>query len=98
MLQVCKIDVETKVVQHFEEAGCEFGEPVFVARPDGRGEDDGVIMCPVINMKDAREAGLVILDANTMEGKVRAKAQTRGPVTRCFHGMFAQNADKVHLY
>ena len=92
------MDVVSKDFLHYEEEDCEFSEPVFVRRPGGSDEDDGVVLVSVFNMKNLHEAGLVILDAGNLQPLARAKVQAKGQVTHCFHGQFAQDQDILHVY
>ena len=49
------------------------GEPVFVARPGGVDEDDGVVLCVVLD-GSLQKSYLLCLDARTMEETGRAEA------------------------
>ena len=93
-----KVDTRSKTYISYKEEDCEFSEPVFVPRPGGTTEDDGVLLVSVFNMSDTREAGLAILDAADLTCLVRAKVRANGTVTHCFHGQFAQDADTLHMY
>ena len=41
LLQLCKLDLDTKTYTEWAENKCYPSEPVFVANPDGTEEDDG---------------------------------------------------------
>src|SRR3954452_23567092 len=57
----------------WSEPGCYPGEPVFVERPDGTAEDDGVILSVVLDA-NAERSFLLILEARTFEEVARAEA------------------------
>ncbi|KAH6987243.1 torulene oxygenase [Ilyonectria destructans] len=59
------------------------GEPIFVPRPDGTDEDDGVVLSVVVDGVSSR-AYLMCLDARTMEEVGRAEAEFAIPMG--FHG------------
>ena len=58
---------------------------VFVRTPDGKAEDDGVILSCVINVKD-QTTSLLILDAKEFKELGRAVVQEVTPAT--LHGIF----------
>ena len=63
--------------------GCYPGEPVFVARPGGSAEDDGVLLSIVLDT--ARERSfLLVLDAASLEERARAAVPHHIPFG--FHG------------
>jgi carotenoid cleavage dioxygenase-like enzyme len=70
----------------FEEGGFVFGEPVFVARPGGEREDDGVLVAVGSASSGATCSAMAVLDAATLE--VRAWAEVPLPVPLGFHGSF----------
>lgn len=69
----------------FAEDGFVFGEPVFVARPDGTAEDDGVILS-VGSHRTLDRSAMVVLDARTLD--VLARAAVPLPIPLGFHGSF----------
>ena len=71
--------------QVWREEGCVPGEPIFVPRPGGTEEDDGVVLTVVLDSTLLRSK-LVILDAKTMEEIGRAEMKTTFPIG--FHGAF----------
>lgn len=73
----------------WREEGCVPGEPVFVPRPGGTEEDDGVVLTIVLDSTLLRSK-LVILDAKTMKEIARAEMTTVFPVG--FHGTFVKSA------
>ncbi len=84
--QLLKIDVEDGAAHHaWHEAGCLPGEPVFVPRPDGDDEDDGVCLSVVLD--GHRETSfLLVLDAATFTEVARAELPQHVPLG--FHGAF----------
>ncbi|MFB6118774.1 carotenoid oxygenase family protein [Halosegnis sp.] len=60
-------------------------EPIFVPRPDGDAEDDGVVLTVMLD-PDAERSLLVVLDAATMTERARAPLPHALPFD--FHGRF----------
>jgi len=83
--EIVKIDVTTGDVRHWAEPGCYTGEPVFVQRPGGTGEDEGVILSVVLDSASERSF-LLVLDATSFEEVARAEAPHHIPFG--FHGQF----------
>jgi beta,beta-carotene 9',10'-dioxygenase len=75
--RIVKTDVEGGSTTDWAEDGCSPGEPVFVARPDGQAEDDGVLLSVVFDSGSGRSF-LVVLDA----------AETPHGIPYGFHGQF----------
>ncbi len=69
---------------------CVFGEPIFVRRPDGEDERDGVLLAVASGSPDAKEAraAMVVVDARTMEEIARAEIAADIPLG--FHGSFVR--------
>lgn len=80
-----KIDLKAGSVKTWHAAGRYPGEPVFVAAPDAREEDDGVILSVVLDVHESRSF-LLVLDASTWEEIARAEAPHHIPFG--FHGNF----------
>lgn len=80
-----KTDIETKECITWERSKHTPGEPVFVPRPDGVDEDDGIILTVVLNGETGKSY-LLCLDARTM--KEVASAEVGYPVGHGFHGTF----------
>jgi carotenoid cleavage dioxygenase-like enzyme len=87
--RVMKVDVARDVVRTWGEPRCYPGEPVFVPRPGGRHEDDGVVLTLVLDAARGRSA-LVVLDARTLDEVARAEAPHAVPAG--FHGEFLADA------
>jgi carotenoid cleavage dioxygenase-like enzyme len=84
--QVVKLDVQSGSHSTWARPGCYYGEPLFVARPDGQLEDDGVLLC--IELDSIKQCSkLVIIDATSMQ--LLAEATTPNIVPFGFHAVFA---------
>jgi carotenoid cleavage dioxygenase-like enzyme len=83
--QLVKVDVDAGESRTWSEPDCYPGEPVFVAAPDQRAEDDGVILSVVLDAR-AETSFLLVLDAGSFEQLARAHAPLRIPFG--FHGSF----------
>lgn len=82
---VRKVDVCDGSVEDWREEGSHPGEPVFVASPGARHEDDGVLLSLVL--EPASETSfLTVLDARDMSEICRARVPH--PVPFGFHGAF----------
>jgi beta,beta-carotene 9',10'-dioxygenase len=83
--RIVKTDVEGGSTTDWAEDGCSPGEPVFVARPDGQAEDDGVLLSVVFDSGSGRSF-LVVLDAADLSEL--ARAETPHGIPYGFHGQF----------
>jgi carotenoid cleavage dioxygenase-like enzyme len=83
--RVVKLDVARGTWRHWASPRCYPGEPVFVGRPGGQREDDGVLLTLVLDGAEGRSA-LVVLDAATLAEVARAEAPHAVPAG--FHGEF----------
>lgn len=83
--KLCKLNVETKENVLWEEPGGFVSEPVFVKNPEGKEEDDGVVLASVINVND-QTSSLLVLDAR--EFKELGRAVVKGITPATFHGIF----------
>ncbi|MFF7475717.1 carotenoid oxygenase family protein [Streptomyces sp. NPDC008092] len=83
--QVVKADVETQVTHTWFQDGCFPGEPVFVPAPDAVAEDDGVILCLVLDTT-VRSSFLLVLNAKDLTEVARAQLDTAIPYG--LHGQF----------
>lgn len=85
--RVIKADLDTGETKSWREDGAFPGEPVFVAAPEAKDEDDGVLLSIVLD--SARESSyLLVLDAATLAERARASVPERIPFG--FHGQFAR--------
>ncbi len=85
--QLVKIDVDGGAFTAWSEDGCLPGEPVFVARPGGEDEDDGVALSVVLDGR-SETSFLLALDAATFTEIARAQLPQHVPLG--FHGAFFQ--------
>lgn len=86
-----KVDTQTKTYKQWKCEKCFPSEPVFVPRPGGESEDDGVILSAIgrtdYDDKNGANAFLLVLDARTMEEMARVDfGVSRFP--KDLHGMF----------
>jgi carotenoid cleavage dioxygenase-like enzyme len=84
---VVKVDVETGTSTSFSDGTHIFGEPLFVARPDADGEDDGVLLT-VGAAQNAESSVLAVIDTKTMALVASATVQSSIPLG--FHGSFVR--------
>lgn len=82
---IVKVDLDTGASRSFSDGVHVFGEPLFVARPGGAAEDDGVLLT-VGSARDAEAAVLDVLDARTLE--LLAAASVPSAIPLGFHGSF----------
>jgi carotenoid cleavage dioxygenase-like enzyme len=71
--RLVKIDNESGEAAVWREESCYAGEPIFVAAPNARDEDDGVVLSVVLDAVRG-ESYLVVLDARSMTELARARA------------------------
>ncbi|KAM9332031.1 beta,beta-carotene 15,15'-dioxygenase [Pholidichthys leucotaenia] len=83
---VAKFDTENKEMVFWREDKCWPSEPVFVPRPNGESEDDGVVLSSVVNCNPGQSGFLLILDAKTF--KEIARAYVNGELHKDMHGYF----------
>jgi carotenoid cleavage dioxygenase-like enzyme len=84
--RIVRADVVDRTMMTWHEEDCWPGEPVFVARPDGTDEDDGVLLSVVLDGR--RETSfLLVLDARDLSELARAEVPHHIPFS--FHGRFA---------
>lgn len=84
-IPIIKIDVSNGSKQEWKEAGSLAGEPIFIPRPDGKGEDDGVLLSVVTNELKGRSF-LLVLDAKDLHEVARSEVLHAIPYG--LHGMF----------
>ncbi|KAL6714770.1 hypothetical protein ACLMJK_008195 [Lecanora helva] len=80
-----KYDAETNSAMHWHEHAQSPGEPIFVAEPEGKGEDKGVLLSVVLDGNEGKSY-LLCLDARTMQEVGRAGME--GVVGFGFHGTY----------
>jgi carotenoid cleavage dioxygenase-like enzyme len=87
--RVVKLDVARERITAWGERGAYPGEPVFVRRPGGHGEDDGVLLSVVLDAA-RRTSYLLVLDARDLTEIARASVPHHIPFG--FHGLHAARA------
>ncbi|KAE8382961.1 carotenoid oxygenase [Aspergillus bertholletiae] len=80
---IVKFDSQTKTTLLWNHHAQSPGEPIFVPRPDGSEEDDGVLLSVVLDGYSSKSY-LLCLDAKTL--KELGRAQVNGPIGFGFHG------------
>jgi beta,beta-carotene 9',10'-dioxygenase len=85
---IVKIDTTDGSSISWSQPGCHAGEPVFVRRPDGEHEDDGVLLSVVLDAP-AQRSLLLVLDAADLRELARAEVPHHIPFG--FHGQFARS-------
>jgi beta,beta-carotene 9',10'-dioxygenase len=83
--RIVKVDVAERRTTEWREEGCSPGEPVFVAAPDAKAEDDGVLLSVVFDSGSGRSF-MLVLDAADLGELARAEAPHHIPYG--FHGQF----------
>lgn len=86
-----KTDAHTQTAIHWDCDKHTPGEPVFIARPDGQDEDDGVLLCVVLN-GETGTSYLLCLDARTMTEVGRVEVGL--PVPFGLHGKHVKAKSK----
>ncbi|GAA0766487.1 carotenoid oxygenase family protein [Ideonella azotifigens] len=89
---IVKVDLHSGMGRSFSDGERIYGEPVFVARPGGTDEDDGVLLSVGCSQQQ-RSSALAILDARTMA--LLASVEVPAAIPLGFHGSFvhAQGAN-----
>lgn len=88
---IVKYDFDSRTALFWDRPGHTAGEPIFVADPSGRDEDDGVLLSVVLDGNKGTSY-LLCLDARTM--KEVARAEMDWAVGFGFHGTFVGRKDK----
>lgn len=81
------VDIDEGRVAEWHEPGTFPGEPVFVRRPDGTEEGDGVVLSVVLE-PERGGSSLLVLDARTLTEVARAEVPQHVPFG--FHGGFVR--------
>ncbi|XP_077480721.1 beta,beta-carotene 15,15'-dioxygenase [Stigmatopora argus] len=84
--EVAKFDTETKQKLIWKEDNCWPSEAVFVPRPNGEAEDDGVVLSSVINANPDQSNFILILDGRTFKEVARGYVNTE--LHKDMHGFF----------
>ncbi|XP_038047198.1 beta,beta-carotene 15,15'-dioxygenase-like [Patiria miniata] len=90
--QVVKIDTRSKThVSWGSLSGSYYpSEAVFVANPDGKEEDDGVVLSLVCDVTPGKNPFLLVLDARTLEELARAEVEE---IPYGIHGLFVNQLE-----
>ena len=91
-----KFDTETQTTIHWQEKAQTAGEPIFVLNPEGKEEDDGVLLSVVLDGYKEKSY-LLCLDAKNL--KEVGRAEVDGVVGFGFHGIHVpyQRIGKVNV-
>lgn len=84
--QIGKLNTETKEMVVWSEDNCWPSEPVFIPRPNGESEDDGVVLAAVGNSNPGQSGFILILDGKTFKEVARAYVDTE--LVKDMHGFF----------
>nr|XP_003702796.1 PREDICTED: carotenoid isomerooxygenase isoform X1 [Megachile rotundata] len=85
---IIKVDILEKTRKTWCEKNVYPSEPIFVPDPNGKTEDDGVVLSAIVWSDIETRVGLLILDSVTLTEIARATFDTPGPVPKCLHGWF----------
>lgn len=96
--RLVKVDVKTGHTTEFAEEGYFPCEPIFVQAPDGKEEDDGVVLSTLLKKGDPSFVALLVLNATDMTELSRAEFRAKGEVPQSFHGQYIGTRDNVHIY
>ncbi|KAH6644728.1 carotenoid oxygenase [Boeremia exigua] len=88
---IAKFDNTTQTSIFWECEGHTPGEPIFIADPNGKAEDDGVLLTVVLDGFVERSYLLVLNARDLME---LGRAEVPGPVAFGFHGAFKADGTK----
>lgn len=86
-----KIDVESGTDRLWQDEGIHPGEPLFVPRPGGEAEDDGVLLSVALDTEEERSC-VLIFDASAFEEIARAYLPHALPFD--FHGTFFADGER----
>jgi len=84
---ISKVDISHKETSLWREEYCFFGEPLFVPRPGGTTEDDGVVLVVANNTGGNHQDFLLCLDAQSMTEIARVYFKSQLP--QALHGCFS---------
>ncbi|XP_076293065.1 neither inactivation nor afterpotential B isoform X1 [Lasioglossum baleicum] len=85
---IIKVDILKKTRKTWHEKNVYPSEPIFVPDPNGKNEDDGVVLSAIVWSDKESQVGLLVLDSVTLTEIARATFETPGPVPKCLHGWF----------
>lgn len=82
---LCKFDLLSKKIKTWYQAQCYAVEPVFVPSPEGKSEDEGVILTVIYN-EEKKRSFLLALDGTSFREIARAELPWKIPSS--FHGQY----------
>ncbi|CAG5131108.1 unnamed protein product [Candidula unifasciata] len=89
--RLVKLDVQEKTVKEWRLTQYYYpGEPIFVASPDAKEEDDGIILSPVLCETLDERSFLLILDARSFTEIARAYIPENVQMSMTFHGTYTK--------
>lgn len=94
---VGKVDIETKRAKVWSGTSTQFpSEAIFVDNPQGKAEDDGVLLVSVCDVNPENRDFLLCLDATTFTELARSYVPQGQRVPYSFHGSFMTDKTTVH--
>lgn len=88
---ITKFDNTTQTAIYWETEGHTPGEPIFVADPEGKAEDDGVLLSVVLDGHEGKSYLLVLRAQDLTE---LGRAEMRGPMAFGFHGAYKASENR----
>ena len=86
-----KVNMETREIHQWQEAGCCPGEPVFIAAPHAIDEDEGVVLAVVLDLNQ-HTSFLLVLDGKNF--KEIGRAQVKHAIPAGLHGQYFHDVPK----
>ena len=84
---LCKVHATKKETTLFKDSDSHFfGEPTFVANPEGKTEDDGLLITAVTDVREGSRDFLVFVNARDMQEI--ARAEFTNDIPQALHGIF----------
>ncbi|CAL4187981.1 unnamed protein product [Meganyctiphanes norvegica] len=93
-----KIDTYTGKDLHWSDPSYVISEPIFVANPSGKDEDDGAILSLLMHVDQPQNVTLLILNAQDMSEVARVVFTAKGNITPLFHGQYVGDNENIHFY
>ncbi|XP_044126150.1 beta,beta-carotene 15,15'-dioxygenase isoform X1 [Bufo gargarizans] len=84
--KIVKFDTVTKQMLSWSDEMCWPAEPLFLPDPDGKDEDDGIILSSIVSSNPKKSSFLLVLDAKTF--KELGRASVNASVHLDLHGLF----------
>lgn len=94
LFRIVKIDANTKTFIQWKEEKCYPSEPVFIPKPGGNAEDDGVLVSAVNRAGEGDNENscyLLVLDANTFKELARVEFEGIQRFPRDLHGVYTRD-------